>query len=131
MSVRAATRIATEHVPENAMDEPDEIARFYDRCSALMRQLLDELAAAPDRPRPFPHIEDALGWPHRRIASVLGGVCHVRRIEFAGRRPYHFHEPRGAASGRWELWMDELQARTVRAERDIAQSARNTHYNDQ
>jgi hypothetical protein len=120
MSVRAGTRIATEHVPENAMDHPDEIARFYDRCSDLMRQLLDELAAAPDRPRAFPRIEDAIGWPHRRIASVLGGVCHLRRMEFAGRRPYHFHEPKGSASGRWELWMDEAQARAVRAERSGA-----------
>ena len=29
---------------------------------------------------------------------MLGGVCHLRRMEFAGRRPYHFHEPRGSAS---------------------------------
>ena len=120
MSAHAA-RIATEHVPEHAMDHPGEIARFYDRCSDLMRQLLDELAAAPDRPRPFPRIEDALGWPHRRIASVLGGVCHLRRMEFAGRRPYHFHEPRGSASGRWEVWMDEVQARAVLVERYSAQ----------
>jgi hypothetical protein len=121
MSVRAGTPRATEHAPENTMDEPDEIARFYDRCSDLMRQLLGELAAAPDQPRSFPRIEDALGWPHRRIASVLGGVCHLRRMEFAGRRPYHFHEPRGSASGRWEMWMDEVQARAVRAERSGAQ----------
>jgi hypothetical protein len=121
MSVRAGTRIATEHVPENGMDDPDEIARFYDRCSDLMRQLLDELAVAPDRPRPFPQIEDAIGWPRRRIASVLGGVCHLRRMEFAGRRPYRFHEPRGSASGRWELWMDETQAQAVRTERYSAQ----------
>jgi hypothetical protein len=107
-----------EHVPENAMDDPDEIARFYDRCSDLMRALLDELARVPDRPRPFPAIEDAMGWPRRRIASVLGGVCHLRRIEFAGRRPYHFQEPRAAASRRWELWMDEDQASVARAERD-------------
>ena len=52
--------------------------RFYDRCSDRMRVLLDGLAAAPDRPRPFPEIEDAIGWPRRRIASVLGGVCRLR-----------------------------------------------------
>ena len=116
----AIRRTATEHVPENAMDEPGEIARFYDRCSENMRELLDGLAAAPDRPRPFPEIEVAIGWPRRRIASVLGGVCHLRRMEFAGRRPYHFNEPRGAASGRWEIWMDGAQARVVRAERRSA-----------
>jgi hypothetical protein len=124
--MRPLTRTVTaaEHVPENAMGEPDEIARFYDRCSDLMRELLDGLARAPDQPRPFPEIEDAIGWPRRRIASVLGGVCHLRRMEFSGRRPYHFNEPRAAVSGRWEIWMDRAQARIVQAERDSVQSPR-------
>jgi hypothetical protein len=99
------------------MVDAGEIARFYDRCSDLMRELLNGLAEAPDRPRAFPEIEDAIGWPHRRIASVLGGVCRLRMTEFEGRRPYHFCEPRGAASGRWEMWMDRDQARAVNAER--------------
>ena len=81
-----------------------------------MRALLDELAEAPERPRPFPEIEDALGWPRRRIASVLGGVCHLRQTEFGGRRPYHFHDERQAASGRWEMWMDAGQARAVKSD---------------
>jgi hypothetical protein len=104
-----------EYAPHNAMDEPGEIERFHDRCSDLMRELLDGLAGAPDRPRPFPEIEDAIGWPHRRIASVLGGVCRLRQTEFGGRRPYRFLEPRQAASGRWEMWMDATQAEAVRA----------------
>ena len=95
------------------MDDPDEIARFHDRCSDLMRALLDELACTPDRPRTFPQVEDALGWPRRRIASVLGGVAHVRNLEFGGRRPYRFHDARTAASGRWEIWMDAVQADAV------------------
>ena len=106
-----------EHAPGNAMDDAGEIARFHDRCSDLMRELLGALAAAPDRPRPFPEIEDALGWPRRRIASVLGGVAHLRRMEFGGRRPYRFRDERQAASGRWELWMDAAQARAVQAAR--------------
>jgi hypothetical protein len=104
-----------EYAPHNAMDEPGEIERFHDRCSDLMRELLDGLAAAPERPRPFPEIEDAIGWPHRRIASVLGGVCRLRQTEFGGRRPYRFLEPRQATSGRWEMWMDATQAEAVRA----------------
>jgi hypothetical protein len=100
-----------------------EIGRFYDRCSDLMRALLDGLAEAPDQPRPFPVIEDAIGWPRRRIASVLGGVYHLRMTEFGGRRPYRFHDEHQAASGRWELWMDAEQARAVRAAR-AGQSAR-------
>jgi hypothetical protein len=106
--------VRIEHAPHNVMDDPDEIARFYDRCSVLMRELLDGLAAAPDRPRPFPAIEDTIGWPHRRIASVLGGVCRLRQREFGGRRPYHFLDERHAPSRRWEMWMDADQAYAVR-----------------
>jgi hypothetical protein len=106
-----------QHAPCNAMDDLDEVARFYDRCSDLMRELLCELARDPDVPRPFPAIEDALGWPHRRIASVLGGVGRIRRLEFAGRRPYRFQDTRQSASGRWEMWMDATQARALHAAR--------------
>jgi hypothetical protein len=106
-----------QHAPENAMSDPGEIERFHDRCSDLMRELLGALADAPDKPRPFPQIEDALGWPRRRIASVLGGVSHMRHSEFAGRRPYRFLSDRRSESGRWEMWMDSGQARAVRAVR--------------
>jgi hypothetical protein len=116
MGATTSSSTLGECVPENAMSDPGEIACFYDRCSDLMRELLDGLAAAPDQPRPFPEIEDAIGWPRRRIASVLGGVCRLRRMEFDGRRPYHFHEPRHAASRRWEIWMDGDQALVVQAE---------------
>ena len=97
------------------MADAGEIERVYDRASDLMRALLGELAEAPDQLRPFPEIEDALGWPRRRIASVLGGVSHMRHREFGGRRPYHFHDERQAASGRWEMWMDSDQAAAVHA----------------
>src|SRR3954471_11559490 len=106
------------------MDDPDDIARFYDCCSDLMRELLDALAAAPGRPRPFPDIEDAMGWPRRRIVSVLGGVSHLRHTEFGGHRPYHFHDTRQSASGRWEMWMDADQAATVRAAQETSSEAR-------
>jgi hypothetical protein len=106
-----------EHAPQNAMTDAGEIAHFHDRCSDLMRELLDALGDAPDRPRPFPEIEDAMGWPRRRIASVLGGVSHLRHTEFGGRRPYHFQDTRQSASGRWEMWMDGEQARAVQAAR--------------
>ncbi|HET6506270.1 MAG TPA: hypothetical protein VFG42_05745 [Baekduia sp.] len=104
-----------EHAPDNAMDDRGEIAAFRELCSPLMAALLDELARVPDTPRAFPEIEDALGWPRRRIASVLGGVARMRRMRFGGRRPYRFNEPRGAASGRWELWADAEQAAALRS----------------
>ena len=92
------------------MSEAGEVMLFRERCSELMGTLLDELARTPDAPRPFAAVEDALGWPRRRIASVLGGVAHLRQMEFGGRRPYHLHDERQAASGRWEIWMDAGQA---------------------
>jgi hypothetical protein len=100
------------------MQDAGEIARFHDRCSDLMRELLDGLARDPGRPRPFPEVEDAIGWPRRRIASVLGGVAHLRMTEFEGRRPYRFNAPRQAQSGRWEIWVDERQALALRRARD-------------
>jgi hypothetical protein len=103
-----------EHAPHNAMSDPGEIARFRDRCSELMGALLDELARTPDAPRTFPAVEDALGWRRRRLASVLGGVSHLRHTEFGGRRPYRFHDERESASGRWEIWADRAQAAALR-----------------
>ena len=111
----AGPQLLVEHAPYNVMRDPGEIARFHDRCSELMRELLSALALVPDEPRPFGQIEDAIGWPHRRIASVLGGVSRLRQTEFGGRRPYRLLEPRWAASGRWEMWMDGQQARASRA----------------
>jgi hypothetical protein len=103
-----------EHAPHNAMVDPDEIARFRDRCSELMAALLDELATTPDCARTFSEVGDALGWPRRRIASVLGGVSHLRHTEFGGRRPYRFHGDRDSESGRWEIWMDAAQSAALR-----------------
>jgi hypothetical protein len=118
MTWRASPPTLIQHAPYNAMDDPGEIERFYDRCTPLMRELLDALSAMPDRPRPFGEIEDGLGWPRRRIASMLGGVSRLRHIEFGGRRPYRFLGDRESASGRWEIWMDGAQARAVRAARE-------------
>src|SRR3712207_7227138 len=47
-----------QHAPENAMTDPGEVARFYDRCSDLMRELLDALAEAPDQPRSEEHTSE-------------------------------------------------------------------------
>jgi hypothetical protein len=111
-----------EHMPENAMDDAGEIARFYDRSSDLMRELLDMLAVGTDEPRPFPDVERALAWPRRRIASVLGGVWHLRTTEFGGRRPYRFLDEQESPSGRWEIWCDAGQAEAIRAAQGAGRS---------
>jgi hypothetical protein len=96
------------------MDDPDDIGRFHDRCSNLMRELLHALAAAPEQPRTFPEVEDALAWLRRRLASVLGAVWHTRVTEFDGRRPYRLIDDRESSTGRWEIWMDSTQADAVK-----------------
>ena len=96
------------------MVDAGEVVRFRDCCSELMGALLDELARTPGVTRTFPDVEDALGWPRRRIASVLGGVSHMRHMEFGGRRPYRFLGDRESDSGRWEIWMDTTQAAGLR-----------------
>lgn len=106
--------IVREHRPDNAMADPGEIIAFRDACSPLMGALLDELADHPNTSRAFPEIEDAIGWPRRRISSVLGGVFHLRTTQFQGRRPYHFHDSKFSRSGRWELWVDDVQAAAIR-----------------
>lgn len=100
------------------MRDPASIERFYDRCSELMRELLDALASAPDASRPFPEVEDAIGWPRRRIASVLGGVWRLRTTEFAGQRPYRLIADDQSASGRWEIWCDADQAQAIHDARE-------------
>jgi len=67
----------TQHAAQNAIDDPEEIARFPDRCSDLMRDLLVALASMPDQPRPLPEIEDAIaghdgGSP---ACSAASGIC--------------------------------------------------------
>ena len=123
VSVPQRPGVPPEHAPQNAMDDPGEIARFLDRCSDLMRELLAGLAAAPGVRRPFPDVEAAIGWPRRRIASVLGGVSHLRNSEFGGRRPYRFLADSDSPSGRWEIWVDAGQARAIRDAFDSAQRA--------
>ena len=107
--------VVAEHKPENALTASQEIARVHDRCSDLMRELLDALAHAPDQPRTFRQVEDVLEWPRRRMASVLGGAWHLRMTEFGGGRPYRFLDESRALSGRWEIWCDDDQAKAIRA----------------
>jgi hypothetical protein len=104
-----------EYEPENAMEDRDDITRFHDRCSDLMRELLHALAATPDQPRTFPEVEDALKWPRRRLASVLGAVWHLRTTEFAGHRPYRLIDESDSSTSRWEIWMDSTQTQVILA----------------
>lgn len=110
MSRRTTPR---EHAPQNVLEDAEDIARFHGRCSDLMRELLDALARSPGDSRPFGQVEDELGWPRRRIASMLRGVARLRHLEFASRRPYHLADASETTSGRWEIWVDEAQARAI------------------
>jgi hypothetical protein len=108
-----------EHAPRNVLRDAEDIARFHDRCSDLMRELLEALASTPGEPRPFGAVEDELGWPRRRISSMLGGVAPLRHREFEGRRPYHLAGSADTASRRWEIWVDRAQAAAIVAAREL------------
>jgi len=69
-----------EHAPRNAMEQTGEVEAFYDRCSPLMRELLDELATAPDHPRPFP---ETLWMDADQAGAVRAARTAVRRPEDA------------------------------------------------
>lgn len=115
-------RSPIEHAPQNVLRDPEDIARFHHRCSDLMRDLLATLAAVPGEPRPFGTAEDELGWPRRRISSMLGGVARLRQREFEGRRPYHLADGAHTTSRRWEIWVDEAQAAAILTARLEAES---------
>jgi hypothetical protein len=59
------------------MDDPGEIERFYDRCSDLMRELLDALAATPGRPRPLAERGSASGRWELRMDSVQASTVRA------------------------------------------------------
>ena len=77
--------------------------RFYDRCSDLMRALLDGLAGRPIGRGPSRRSRSRSDGPGAGSPRCSGGVCHLRQTEFGGRRPYRFQEPRHSASRRWEM----------------------------
>ena len=100
-----AVRGREEHAPQNAMSDAG-------RDRALLRPLQRPHARAARGagrgarpPTPFPEIEDTIGWPRRRIASVLGGVSRCATPSSAGaglpllRRPRS--RPRGAGRSGW------------------------------
>jgi hypothetical protein len=114
--------VRIEHAPRNVLREAEDVARFHDRCSDLMRELLGALSERPDNPRPFGVVEDELGWPGRRIASMLGGVARLRHREFESRRPYHLADEHDSSSGRWEIWVDHTQGAAIRQARSRFES---------
>jgi len=61
------------------MEQAGEVEAFY-RCSPLMRELLDELASTPGRPRPF---AETLWMDADQAGAVRAARTAVRRPEDA------------------------------------------------
>ena len=98
--------------------------RFYDRCSCLMRELLDALAGSPP-PRPFPQIEDSIGWPQRRIALGAPVACPTCATRSSGPPPLPFLDDSRSESGRLGDVDGRARARAVHAaRRDLAPARR-------
>ena len=104
-----------QHAPQNAMTDAGEIARFQDRCSDLMRELLDGLA---DGARPARALPRDRG--RHRLAAAQDRVRARRRLAHAPhrvRRPAAVPLPlRPRVRVRaLEMWMDAAQARALRS----------------
>ena len=64
MTAAATGFPVAQHAADNAMDGADEVARFHDRCSDLMRELLCELARhPPERLRPVGDVDGRAAGP--------------------------------------------------------------------
>lgn len=103
-----------EHCPELAETDPQRLAELYEDVTPRMRAVLDLLLdRGPGERLTFAQVELELGWPRGRFASVFGGFRGRRGKEF--KRPFRLCEPRRSAARAWELWLDEGQARALRA----------------
>ena len=80
-------------------------------------------ASRPQRAAPPSQQPPSQQPPSQQAARWADHFGTVPGYEFEGRRPYHFREPRAAASRRWEMWMDRDQARAVNAERHAGAAA--------
>jgi hypothetical protein len=102
---------ADEGWAEWAEQDPDLVREYYAMSPPNMRLALDAVRAhAPERST-YAQIETELGWPPGRLARVIGGT-RARRGSYST-RPYHICPPDLSPSGEWEIWMDELQARSL------------------
>lgn len=97
----------------------DEVLQSFTGGSELFRELLLDLAAHPDEPRPFLEVEDAIGWSRGRLASVLGGYANRAAKEFDGRRPYRISTDEDE---RWWIWLEEERAKSILAAASLSEA---------
>ena len=97
--------------PENAGISDDEFRRIADAATPFLWSLLVDLAGHAEQRRTYEQVEASLGWPRRRLASVLSGY-YRKNEQLAGRRPWHLNFD---ADGVWWMWMtSEMKAQTER-----------------
>lgn len=89
----------------------EEMSAILTGASELLRALLGDLAAQPEKRRRFVAIEDSLGWSRGRLASVLGGYA-VTAAAQSGKRPYRFGKDEDGDN--W-MWVDTKQAAMIPA----------------
>ncbi len=95
--------------PENADLSGDEIFEIFEGATPYLRELLVNLARDPGQRRTYEQIEESIGWPRRRLASVLGGFRAANR-ELGAKRPYRIHMDE---DGTWWMWLDDQAASVI------------------
>jgi len=95
--------------PENADLSGEAIFEVFERASPYLRELLVNLAGDPRQRRTYEQIEESIGWPRRRLASVLGGFRAANR-ELGAKRPYRIHMD---GAGTWWMWLDDQAASVI------------------
>ncbi len=101
--------------PEFAERSAAEVRSMYEGAPENFQIALDLLAEDAPSHLIYYEVDDALGWPNGRFKSVFGGWRSHRGTESP--RPFHMSPPWLSLSGEWEAWMDEVQARAVKAGR--------------
>jgi hypothetical protein len=99
-----------EWSPELAMMDEAEIRDALERLSPYSLELVTELARVPGQRRTYSAVDEALGWPTGRLASVFGGYSNGVGRRYGGRRPWRIHLDR---EGAWWIWVDDLVAGVV------------------
>lgn len=101
--------VVEEIDPAKAAVSTDEMSLILAGASALLRALLEDLAARPDRRRRFVEVEDSLGWSRGRLASVLGGYSMTASAR-SGKRPYRIGRDE---EGEFWMWVDAEHAASL------------------
>lgn len=90
----------------------DEFRELADAATPFLWALITDLCENVGKRRTYEDIELSIGWPSRRLSTVMSGYYRKYR-HFEDRRPWHLNFD---ADGVWWMWMDEESAEQMARE---------------